>query len=194
LNAKVATPLERAQYVIHCQRELKAQDDFVRKHGLLVLSDKDNAEFRLMSRFVSETANVLLLDAPAICTQPVSRRDRAADGGSPGKSAISLPGVTLQTANVLNKVALSVQVNMKADLRETLAAADYKHIAHMHVFPCCSPSRMRRSGRRGTGCASHLPEEQSRRNFGSRLHDGRNMGLGRLEESAVPSPASSELV
>jgi hypothetical protein len=31
------------------------------------------------------------------------------------------------------------------------AAADHKHIAHMHVFPCCSPSRMRRAGWRGSG-------------------------------------------
>jgi hypothetical protein len=31
------------------------------------------------------------------------------------------------------------------------AAADHKHITHMHAFPCCSPSRMRRAGWRGSG-------------------------------------------
>ena len=60
-SAKIATPVERAQYVIHWQNKFKEMDDLVRQHGQFVLSDKDNAEFRLMSRFVSETANVLQL-------------------------------------------------------------------------------------------------------------------------------------
>jgi internalin A len=60
-SAKVATAAERAQYVIHWQREFKALDALVKEHGQFVLADKDNAEFRLMSRFVSETANVLQL-------------------------------------------------------------------------------------------------------------------------------------
>jgi internalin A len=60
-SAKIATPVERAQYVIYWQSKFKEMDDLVREHGQLVLSDKDNAEFRLMSRFVSETANVLQL-------------------------------------------------------------------------------------------------------------------------------------
>ena len=51
----------RAHYVIYWQSQLKAVDDLVRQHGQFVLSDKDNAEFRLMSRFVNETANVLQL-------------------------------------------------------------------------------------------------------------------------------------
>ena len=60
-SAKISTAVERAQYVIHWQSEFKALDALVREHGQFVLSDKDNAEFRLMSRFVSETANVLQL-------------------------------------------------------------------------------------------------------------------------------------
>jgi internalin A len=60
-NAKISTPVERAQYVIHWQSAFKAVDALVREHGQFVLSDDDNAEFRLMSRFVSETANVLKL-------------------------------------------------------------------------------------------------------------------------------------
>jgi internalin A len=60
-SAKISRPVERAQYVVHWQREFKALDALVREHGQFVLSDKDNAEFRLMSRFVSETANVLQL-------------------------------------------------------------------------------------------------------------------------------------
>ena len=60
-SAKIATPVERAQYVIHWQREFRALDAVVKEHGQFVLSDKDNAEFRLMSRFVNETANVLQL-------------------------------------------------------------------------------------------------------------------------------------
>jgi internalin A len=58
-SAKISTPVERAQYVIHWQSAFRAVDALVREHGQFVLSDKDNAEFRLMSRFVSETANVL---------------------------------------------------------------------------------------------------------------------------------------
>jgi internalin A len=60
-SAKISTAVERAQYVIHWQSAFKAVDALVREHGQFVLSDKDNAEFRLMSRFVSETANVLQL-------------------------------------------------------------------------------------------------------------------------------------
>jgi internalin A len=60
-SAKISTAVERAQYVIHWQRAFKEHDDLVKQHGQFVLSDKDNAEFRLMSRFVSETANVLQL-------------------------------------------------------------------------------------------------------------------------------------
>jgi hypothetical protein len=60
-SAKISTPVERAEYVIHWQSKFKEVDALVRKHGQFVLSDKDNAEFRLMSRFLSETANVLQL-------------------------------------------------------------------------------------------------------------------------------------
>jgi internalin A len=60
-SAKISTPVERAQYVIHWQSAFKALQDLVKEHGQFVLSDKDNAEFRLMSRFVNETANVLHL-------------------------------------------------------------------------------------------------------------------------------------
>jgi internalin A len=60
-SARISTAVQRAQYVVYWQNAFKAVDDLVRKHGQFVLSDKDNAEFRLMSRFVSETANVLQL-------------------------------------------------------------------------------------------------------------------------------------
>ena len=60
-SAKISTAVERAQYVIHWQNVFKAHDALVREHGQFALSDKGNAEFRLMSRFVSETANVLQL-------------------------------------------------------------------------------------------------------------------------------------
>jgi internalin A len=59
--ARIATPIDRAQYVIHWQARFKELQKLVRKHGQFVLSDKDNSEFRLMSRFVHETANVLQL-------------------------------------------------------------------------------------------------------------------------------------
>jgi internalin A len=59
--AKISTPVERAQYVIHWQSAFEELDALVRKHGSLVLSDRDNAKFRLMSQFVSQTANVLHL-------------------------------------------------------------------------------------------------------------------------------------
>ena len=60
-SAKISMAVERAQYVIQWQSAFKALDALVREHGQFVLSDKDNAELRLMSRFVSETANVLQL-------------------------------------------------------------------------------------------------------------------------------------
>ena len=46
---------------VQARAALAILEDLVREHGQFVLSDKDNAEFRLMSRFVSETANVLQL-------------------------------------------------------------------------------------------------------------------------------------
>jgi internalin A len=60
-STKVSTAVDRAQYAIHWQNTFKVLDAMVREYGQLVLSDNDNAEFRLMSRFVSETANVLQL-------------------------------------------------------------------------------------------------------------------------------------
>jgi len=60
-RARIGTERERAQYVIHWQSKFKEMEDLVREYGQLVLSDKGNAEFRLMSRFVNETANVLQL-------------------------------------------------------------------------------------------------------------------------------------
>jgi hypothetical protein len=55
-SAEISTEEERAQYVIHWQAKFKARDALVREHGQFVVSDEGNAEFRLMSRFVSETA------------------------------------------------------------------------------------------------------------------------------------------
>jgi hypothetical protein len=50
-STKISTPVDRAQYAVHWQNSFKALDALVREHGQFVLSDKDNAEFRLMSRF-----------------------------------------------------------------------------------------------------------------------------------------------
>ena len=60
-SAKISTVVERAQYVIYWQCKFEETDALVREHGQFVLSDRDNAEFRLMNRFVSETANILQL-------------------------------------------------------------------------------------------------------------------------------------
>jgi internalin A len=59
--ARIKMEEERAQYVIYWQSKFKERDALVREGGPFVLSDKGYAEFRLMSRFVSETANVLQL-------------------------------------------------------------------------------------------------------------------------------------
>jgi internalin A len=64
--AKVSTAVDRAQYVIYWRSRFKELEDLVREHGQFVLSDKDNVEFRLMSRFVNETANVLHLVQDAL--------------------------------------------------------------------------------------------------------------------------------
>jgi internalin A len=60
-SAKISTEGDRAQYAIHWQDSFKALDALIRERGPLVLSDKGNTEFRLMSRFWTETANVLQL-------------------------------------------------------------------------------------------------------------------------------------
>ena len=59
--AKISTLLDRAQYAIYWRKKFEETDAFVKEHGQLVLSDADNAEYRLMTRFVNETANILKL-------------------------------------------------------------------------------------------------------------------------------------
>ena len=59
--AKLSTGLDRAQYAIYWRKKFEEMDAFVKEHGQLVLSDEDNAEYRLMTRFVNETANILKL-------------------------------------------------------------------------------------------------------------------------------------
>jgi internalin A len=59
-TAKISTAVERAQYFDHWQSEFNARQALVRERPLAV-SDKGFAELRLMSRFVSDTANVLEL-------------------------------------------------------------------------------------------------------------------------------------
>ncbi len=60
-SAQISTEVERAQYVAYWRRAFMELDALVKEHGQFALSDRGNAEFRLMSRFVSETANVLQL-------------------------------------------------------------------------------------------------------------------------------------
>ena len=60
-DAKIATPVERATYALHWQNTCKTIDDFVAPHGALLLSDKDNMDYRWMKRFAHETANILTL-------------------------------------------------------------------------------------------------------------------------------------
>ena len=56
------------------------------------------------------------------CARPRGRRRRARFGGDRAGSEHQTPAVWVhKTANVLNKVALSVQINMKIDLREITA-------------------------------------------------------------------------
>jgi internalin A len=59
--AKIATAIERARYAIYWREKLGEMEALVKEHGQLVLSDEDNADYRLMTRFVNETANILKL-------------------------------------------------------------------------------------------------------------------------------------
>jgi internalin A len=60
-SAKIKTAGERAHYVIHWKTVFGELKTLVSEHDQFVLSDEDNAEFRLMNKFVYETANVLKL-------------------------------------------------------------------------------------------------------------------------------------
>ena len=53
--AKISTPIERGRYAVHWRQKLNEMM-IIKEHGGLVLSDDDNAEYRLMTRFVNETA------------------------------------------------------------------------------------------------------------------------------------------
>ena len=59
--AKLSTALDRAQFAIYWRKKFDETDAVVREHGQLVLSDEDNEEYRLMTRFMNETANILKL-------------------------------------------------------------------------------------------------------------------------------------
>jgi internalin A len=59
--AKISTPLDRAQYAIYWRKKFGEMETIVKEHGQLVLSDDDNADYRLMTRFENETANILKL-------------------------------------------------------------------------------------------------------------------------------------
>ncbi|MFY9876153.1 MAG: TIR domain-containing protein, partial [Rhodomicrobium sp.] len=59
--AKISTPPDRAQYAIYWRKKFGEMETIVKEHGQLVLSDDDNADYRLMTRFVNETANILKL-------------------------------------------------------------------------------------------------------------------------------------
>jgi internalin A len=72
-SAKIATIVERAQYVIYWQSKFKETDGLVKEHGQFVLSDDDNAEYRLMTRFVNETANVLKLVQDTLASAYIRR-------------------------------------------------------------------------------------------------------------------------
>jgi internalin A len=60
-SAKISTPKDRAQYATYWRNTFNELDGLIQEQSQFALSDRDNAEFRLMSRFVSETANVLHL-------------------------------------------------------------------------------------------------------------------------------------
>jgi internalin A len=60
-SAKIGTVLERAQYVIHWRKTFAEIGALVRQEGLDVLGEKDVANYRRMSRFVHETANMLTM-------------------------------------------------------------------------------------------------------------------------------------
>ena len=59
--AKIKTAQGRAQYVIYWRKKFEEMQALVKEYGQLVLSDADNAEYRLMTRFANETANILHL-------------------------------------------------------------------------------------------------------------------------------------
>lgn len=59
--ADISTPLSRAQYAIYWQQRHEELNAVVKEYGQIMLSDDDNADFRRMSRFVTDTANILKL-------------------------------------------------------------------------------------------------------------------------------------
>jgi internalin A len=60
-DAKIGTVVERAQYAKHWRKTFAEIDTLVKEDGLDVIGDKGVADYRWMSRFVHETANMLEL-------------------------------------------------------------------------------------------------------------------------------------
>jgi internalin A len=60
-SARIGTLWERGQYAIHWRKRFDEVNAFVRQHSLLVLSERDIADYRRMMSFVHETANILAL-------------------------------------------------------------------------------------------------------------------------------------
>jgi internalin A len=59
--ARIRTPAMRAEYASYWLKTYDERRKDVKKYGQLSFSDEDNADYRRMSRFVNETANILKL-------------------------------------------------------------------------------------------------------------------------------------
>jgi len=59
--ARIKTPADRAVYAIHWRQRFEGLDAIVGQHGQFALADADNADYRRMVHWVTDTANILKL-------------------------------------------------------------------------------------------------------------------------------------
>ena len=60
-SAEIGTPIQRAYHARYWRARFEELRAFLKAHDQLDLSDDDNADYRRMTRFANETANVLKL-------------------------------------------------------------------------------------------------------------------------------------
>ena len=82
-DAKIWTPLDRANYAIHWSGEYQKHQEIIKEHGLHVFGDKDTAAISLMQKFSSHIGDILTITADTLQPQNLDDLERYAfDSGS----------------------------------------------------------------------------------------------------------------
>ena len=77
-DAKIWTPLDRADYAIHWDEEYQKHQDKIKQHGLHIFGDKDMVAISLMQKFSSHIGDILTNTADTLQSQHLEELERYA--------------------------------------------------------------------------------------------------------------------